>query len=197
MRYIVLVSGTICSALILSLTLSTAKGWGIALAWAISFQLGLRGQALLGYAKRRAAKELSWSWALAASFAVTLALLMTFRTPQWRFILFVLAWEACVFYCVGKLTCALTGCCNAHPYTHITRPPLPIWEIAATITALVTSVPVVLAGSCGAALELLAIAHAVIRFGSRYGRTLVLRRAVAVDTVGLALIAVTAGSLSW
>lgn len=196
-RYAALIGGTIFVALILSHAIFPPKAWAIALGWTIWFQLGLRGQALLGYAKGRAAKELSWSWALVTSFAVAFVLIVAFRAQQWRFIMFVLAWQAGAFYCIGKLTCALAGCCNADPRAHIVRPPLAIWEVVATAAALGASLSLAVAASYGAALELLAITHAAIRFGSRFGRTLVLRRAFAVDTVGLVLVALTAGSLPW
>jgi hypothetical protein len=82
------------------------------------------------------------------------------------------------FYCIGKWTCLVAGCCRS--VVPIQLLPLPLLEILVSLCVLASAALATMVSSLGVGLVVLAT-----RAYSRWMRTASLRSIVAIDTIGI------------
>jgi hypothetical protein len=183
-RYATLVSGTLAASAILTRYLPVPWASSVGVLWSVGFLLGLRGLPIVGFVRGRKAKELSWSCAISAAFAPIFVVLLCVADPsKWVGCLFVLGCEAMAFYCIGKWTCLVAGCCRS--VVPIQLLPLPLLEILVSLCVLASAALATMVSSLGVGLVVLASGHAATRAYSRWMRTASLRSIVAIDTIGI------------
>lgn len=168
----------------MSATLATVAS----LTFTLAFLVGLRARAAYALLNARIGKDLSWSVALFTSFGAITVFCKIAMVSPWPSVYAAVAFEALAFYAIGKATCAAAGCCGSQRQLPANLS-LPIWELIATETILVTAACALWYGATSA-IAVMTIGHLATRAASRFLRTGTERALLAPDIGALTIASV-------